>query len=99
MTFASGVTALLESVIRPVTEAFDDCAATERAEKIIIVTIVMMRVTASNRGMEFRRESTGISGRASMGAAALPATAEELVTNSRRSISPKPPEEHGKVPQ
>src|SRR3984957_477307 len=90
MTFASGVTALLESVMRPVREAFDDCAKTECAENIINSASVMMRIKMSQRSRESCQTARQISAGLPSSKRTLSTRPRELVTNLRRSISPNP---------
>src|ERR1700680_2123896 len=99
MTLASGVTALLESVMRPVRDAFDDCAMTERTGKIIRAASARMQVITSKRMVSLCRAKDGISVRVSRGKRALSAVAGELGRDGGGSISSKPPWKRGKRPQ
>src|ERR1700688_3411325 len=91
MTLASGATALLESVIRPVREAFVDCAMTEWAGTTIRAANVMRKIVASKRSLDFCQAPEGISGTVSSGKRELAARPRDLVRNWRRSISLKSP--------
>src|ERR1700716_3918733 len=99
LTLTPGVTALLESVMRPVRDAFDDCAMTKRAGNTIRAAMVMMRVIPRQRRVDFCWAKAGISVRVSRGKRDLPAVAGEPVRNWRPSISPKPPRKFSKRPQ
>src|ERR1700675_3547071 len=91
MTLASGATALLESVIRPVREAFVDCAMTEWPGITIRAANVMRKIVASKGGFGFCQATEGISGTLWSGKRELSARPRDLVRNWRRSISLKSP--------